>query len=197
MCFLCRELCLCGSSGAPPPSTWDGPLETLPDVCGLYGGGGGGAEEPPAGGLLEDRAGFAELGGVGPLFGVGGRGFSLLYEEDVEDGAVAFWLGAGGALPRPALLKGGGGGGAEVLCFIPLPVEELLLLDGRDMSGSEGRCECWCSDGEGLFVGVGEVERPEGGRGAVGRDPGGLRADLPTEPPAGPSGWRTDTCFKT
>lgn len=35
VCFLCRELCLCGSSGAPPPSTWDGPLETPPDVCGL------------------------------------------------------------------------------------------------------------------------------------------------------------------
>ena len=34
-CFLCRELCRCGSSGAPPPSTWDGPLETPPDECGL------------------------------------------------------------------------------------------------------------------------------------------------------------------
>lgn len=32
-CFLCRELCLCGSSGAP--STWDGPLETPPELCGL------------------------------------------------------------------------------------------------------------------------------------------------------------------
>lgn len=28
-CFLCRELCLCGSSGAP--STCDGPLETDPE----------------------------------------------------------------------------------------------------------------------------------------------------------------------
>lgn len=34
-CFLCRELCLCGSSGAPPTSTWDGPLETPPDPKGL------------------------------------------------------------------------------------------------------------------------------------------------------------------
>lgn len=42
-------------------------------------------------------------------------------------------------MPREPLLKGGGGGGAEVLCFIPLPVEELLLLEGREMSGSEGR----------------------------------------------------------
>lgn len=53
-------------------------METPPDVCGLYGGGGGGAEEPPVGGLLEDGAGFAELGRAGPLLGVGGRGFSLL-----------------------------------------------------------------------------------------------------------------------
>lgn len=65
-CFLCRELCLCGSSGAPPPSVWDGPLEMPPDVWGLYGGGGGGAEEPPVAGLWED-GGFKELGGVGPL----------------------------------------------------------------------------------------------------------------------------------
>lgn len=77
VCFLWRELFLWGSSGAPPPSPWDGPLETPPDVCGLYGGGGGGAEEPPVGGLLEDR-GFTLLGGAGPLPGVGGRGFSLL-----------------------------------------------------------------------------------------------------------------------
>lgn len=53
-------------------------METPPDVWGLYGGGGGGAAEPPVGGLLEDGGGgFTELGGVGPLFGVGGRGFSL------------------------------------------------------------------------------------------------------------------------
>lgn len=75
-CFLCRELCLCGSSGAP--SMWEGPLEKPDVVCGLYGGGGGGAEEPPVGGLLEDGGGFTELEGVGPLLGVGGRGFSLL-----------------------------------------------------------------------------------------------------------------------
>lgn len=92
-------------------------------------------------------------------------------------------------MPRPPLLNGGGGGGAEVLCFIPLPAEEmLLLLEGREMSGSEGRWERWCSGGEGLLGGEGEVERPEGGRGAEDRDPGGLRADLPTEPPAEPSG---------
>lgn len=58
----------------------------------------------------------------------------------MEGGASTFWLGVGGALPRPPRLKGGGGGGAELLCFIPLPVEELLLLEGgREMSGSEGR----------------------------------------------------------
>lgn len=60
VCFLCSELCLWGSSGAPPPSTWDGPLEMLPE-CGLYGGGGGGAAEPPVGGLLEDGGGLTEL----------------------------------------------------------------------------------------------------------------------------------------
>lgn len=97
-------------------------------------------------------------------------------------------------MPRPPLLNGGGGGGAEVLCFIPLPMEELLLLllGGREMSGSDGRWERWCSGGEGLLGGEGELERPVGGRGAAGRDPGGRRADLPTEPPAGPSGWRTE-----
>lgn len=66
---------LCGSSGAPPPSTWDGPLEMI--RCDLYGGGGGGAEEPPVG-LLEDRDGFPELEEAGSLLGIGGRGFSLL-----------------------------------------------------------------------------------------------------------------------
>jgi len=35
-----------------------------------------------------------------------------------------------------------------------------------------------------LLPGEGEVERPVGGRGAVGREPGGRRADLPTDPPA-------------
>lgn len=99
-------------------------------------------------------------------------------------------------MPRPPLLKGGGGGGAEVLCFIPLPVDELLLLlEGREMSGSDGRWER-CSDGEGLLGGEGELERPVGGRGAAGRDTGGRRADLPTEPPTEPSGWRTEMwCF--
>lgn len=125
-----------------------------------------------------------------PLLGVGGRGFSLLCEEDEEG---AFWLGVGGALPRPPLLKGGGGGGAEVLCFIPLPVEELLLLlEGREMSGSDGRWERCTSDADGLAGGEGELERPVGGRGAAGRAPGGRRADLPTEPPAEPSGRRTE-----
>lgn len=97
-------------------------------------------------------------------------------------------------MPRPPLLKGGGGGGAEVLCFIPLPVEKppLLPLGGREMSGSEGRWERWCSGGEGLLAGEGDEERPVGGRGAAGRDPGGRRADLPTEPQAEPSGWRTE-----
>ena len=109
----------------------------------------------------------------------------------MESVAGAFWLGVGGALPRPPLLKGGGGGGAEVLCFIPVPVDE-LLLEGREMSGSEGRWERWCSGGEGLLPGEGEVERPVGGRGAVGLDPGGLSAERPTEPPAEPSGWRTE-----
>lgn len=157
-------------------------METLPDACGLYGGGGGGAEEPPAvGGLLEEEVGFMELGGAGALLGVGGRGFSLLCEEDEECGAGAFWLGVGGALLRPPLLKGGGGGGADVLCFIPLPVEdwEELLLGGREMSGRDGRWDRCGSGGEG-------EERPVGGRGAAGRDPGGRRADLPTEP----SEWR-------
>lgn len=128
------------------------------------------------------------LEGVGPLLGVGGGGFSLLWEDDVEEGA--FWCGAGGVLPRLFLLKGGGGGGAEVLCFIPL-LEEELLLEGREMSGSEGRWECCCSGGEGLLAGEGDGERPVGGRGAAGRVPGGRRADLPTEPPARPSEKRT------
>lgn len=80
-----------------------------------------------------------------------------------------------------------------MLCFIPPPVEELPpWLEGRVMSGREGRWERCCSGGDDLLGGVGELERPAGGRGAVGRDPGGLRADLPTEPPAGPSGWRTE-----
>ena len=82
-------------------------------------------------------------------------------------------------------MKGGGGGGAEVLCFIP-PAEE-----GREMSGSEGRWERWFSGEEERPEGgrgEGEEERPEGGRGAAGRDPGGRRADLPTEPPEEPSG---------
>lgn len=99
-------------------------------------------------------------------------------------------MGTGGALLRPPLLKGGGGGGAEVLCFIPLPMEELLLLGGREMSGSDGR---WvrCSDGVCLSDVEGELERPVGGRGAAAREPGGRRADLPTEPPAEPSERRT------
>lgn len=71
---------------------------------------------------MEVEWGFTELGGAGPLLGVGGRGLSLLWEEE-EDA-----FGVGGALPRAPLLKGGGGGGAEVLCFIPLPMEEELLL---------------------------------------------------------------------
>lgn len=102
-------------------------------------------------------------------------------------------MGVGGALLRPPLLKGGGGGGAEVLCFIPLPVEELLVLGGREMSGREGRWERWCSGGDGLLLGEGDGERPVGGRGAAGRDPGGRRADLPTDPPTGPSAWRTES----
>lgn len=130
---------------------------------------------------------MAELVGVGPLLGVGGRGFSLLWEEDEEE--LVFWLGVGGALLRPPLLKGGGGGGAEVLCFIPLPADE---LPEWEISGREGRWERWCSGGEGLLPGEGEVERPVGGRGATGRDPGGLSADLPTEPPDEPSEWRTE-----
>lgn len=60
------------------------------------------------------------------------------------------------------------------------------------MSGSEGRCERECSGGEGLLGGDGEVDRPVGGRGAADRDPGGRSADLPSEPPAGPSVWKTE-----
>lgn len=94
-------------------------------------------------------------------------------------------------MPRPPLLKGGGGGGAEVLCFIPPPREELLLLlgGGREMSGSDGRWER-CSEGADLSDGEGEPDLPVGGRGAAARDPGGRRADLPTEPPAEPSDRR-------
>lgn len=82
-----------------------------------------------------------------------------------------------------------------MLCFIPPPAEELLLLEGREMSGSEGRWERWCSGGEGLLGGEGEEERPVGGRGAAGRDPGGLKADLPTDPPAEPSGRTQRRCL--
>lgn len=78
-----------------------------------------------------------------------------------------------------------------MLCFIPLPMEELLLLGGREISGSEGRWVRW-SDGVGLSGGEGELERPVGGRGAAALDPGGRRADLPTEPPAEPSDSRTE-----
>lgn len=143
------------------------------------------------GGLLEDDGGFTELGGVGPLLGVGGRGLSLLWLD--EEGA----FGVGGALPRPPRLKGGGGGGAEVLCFIPLPKEAplpplLLPLGGRERSGREGRWVRW-SDGAALSGGEGETERPVGGRGAAALDPGGRRADLPTDPPAEPSDSRTET----
>lgn len=60
------------------------------------------------------------------------------------------------------------------------------------MSGSEGRCERECSGAEGLLGGDGEVDRPVGGRGAADRDPGGRSADLPSEPPAGPSVWKTE-----
>lgn len=76
-----------------------------------------------------------------------------------------------------------------MLCFIP--PEELLLWEW-EMSGREGRCDRWGSDEEGLLGGVGELERPVGGRGAAGRDPGGLRADLPREPTTGPSGRRRE-----
>lgn len=80
-----------------------------------------------------------------------------------------------------------------MLCFMPPPKEELLLLlGGREMSGSDGRWER-CSDAGGFSAGEGEPERPVGGRGAAARDPGGRRADLPTEPPAEPSEWRTET----
>lgn len=79
-----------------------------------------------------------------------------------------------------------------MLCFIPLPMEELLLLlGGREISGSEGRWVRW-SDGAGLSDGEGELERPVGGRGAAALDPGGRRADLPTEPAAEPSDTRTE-----
>lgn len=62
------------------------------------------------------------------------------------------------------------------------------------MSGSEGRWVRW-SDGVGLSGGEGELERPVGGRGAAALEPGGRRADLPTEPPAGPSDTRTEMRF--
>lgn len=81
-----------------------------------------------------------------------------------------------------------------MLCFIPLPMEELLLLlllGGREISGSEGRWVRW-SDGACLSDGEGELERPVGGRGAAALDPGGRRADLPTEPAAEPSDTRTE-----
>lgn len=121
---------------------------------------------------------------MGPLLGVGGRGFSLLWADDEP-----FSLGVGGALPRPPLLKGGGGGGAEVLCFIPPLREEelLLLLGGREMSGSDGRWERWSDGVDSLSDGDGELDLPVGGRGAAALEPGGRRADLPTEPPAAPS----------
>lgn len=70
-------------------------------------------------------------------------------------------------------------------------MEELLLLGGREISGSDGRWERW-SDGVGLSDGEGELERPVGGRGAVALDPGGRRADLPTEPLAEPSNMRAE-----
>lgn len=80
-----------------------------------------------------------------------------------------------------------------MLCFIPPPMEELLLLllGGREISGSDGRWVRW-SDGAGLSDGEGELERPVGGRGAAALDPGGRRADLPTEPPAKPSKVMTE-----
>lgn len=71
LCFLCRELCLWGSSGA---SVWDGPLE-----FGRYGGGGGGAGVPPDCDLLDEDDDEDEVRS-GPRPGVGGRGFSLLCE---------------------------------------------------------------------------------------------------------------------
>lgn len=87
-------------------------------------------------------------------------------------------------------MKGGGGGGAEELCFIPPPreeEEELLLLGGREMSGNDGRWDRWSDGVDNLSEGDGEPDLADGGRGAAAREPGGRRADLPTEPPAAPS----------
>lgn len=148
--FLLSELCLWGSSGAASFTGLEGPLES-PD-CWRYGGGGGAREEEEdeeerllagdGGGLTGGGGAFSRTGaGEGPrCSGVGGRGFSRLYK-----GALAFCSGAGGAFPRRDI--GGGGGGAEELCFIP--VEGLLPPAGeRDRSGRDGLCGRLDSGGE-------------------------------------------------
>lgn len=73
----------------------------------------------------------------------------------------------------PRRLKGGGGGGAELLGFGVLPP-----MVGLEMSGNEGREFLGCSGGE---------ERSSlacwlVGRGTAGREPGGRSAALPTVP---------------
>lgn len=76
----------------------------------------------------------------GVLLGVGGRGFSLLYEDE----------GGEGALPRR---QRGGGGGAEEECFMLVEGEE-AAEEGEegegeeDRLGSEGRWERGVSVGD-------------------------------------------------
>lgn len=92
----------------------------------------------------------------------------------------AFWVGAGGALPRRT--SGGGGGGAEELCFIP-PEGLAPPPGGRERSGREGRWERDCSGGEEAWgEGLSGSSWRPGGRGAALRVPGGCMADLPAEP---------------
>lgn len=55
--------------------------------------------------------------------------------------------GVGGALAR---LPGGGGGGAEELCFIPV----LLVGLGRERSGNEGLCVRGSSGSEARLLSV-------------------------------------------
>ena len=141
---------------------------------------------------------------------MGGRGFSRLWWEAGRAGA--FWVLSGGGLerpppppppplpPPPPRLKGGGGGGAEVLFFMPPPEEwdePEEELGGRERSGREGRWERWWSGGAGLcsIGGEGEEERPEGGRGALGREAGGRSAERPTVPSGG--GRTRRTCIRT
>lgn len=65
-----------------------------------------------------------------------------------------------------------------------MPLLGLPPLRGRERSGREGLWDRECSGGEACWAEHSVLSWRTGGRGAAGRVPGGVRADLPTEPSA-------------